>query len=145
MSRLAPISVALLTAIGCADLDTGFDPAFGLPDVAVANPSFSTDVQPIFNRRCLVGGCHTLASAQGGLILDASVSYDSLVNVQARLQPAFQRVVPSNPGASWLVRMIEADPVARAGHSRMPLAAAPLTPNQIATIVNWIVRGAPND
>jgi hypothetical protein len=137
-------AVAILAV--AADLDTGFDPAFGLPDVVVAQPSFSGDIQPIFDRRCLVGGCHTLASAQAGLILHASVSYDSLVNaVGATLEPSLRRVVPFEPDESWLVRMIGDDPVARDGRSRMPLAAAPLTPNQIQTIVNWIARGAPRD
>ena len=134
-----------LFAVACADLDTGFDPAFGLPDQVVAQPSFSIDIQPIFDRRCLVGGCHTLASAQAGLILHESVSYDSLVNVTATLQPSLRRVVPFDPDASWLVRMIADDPVGRDGRSRMPLAAAPLTPNQIQTIINWIARGAPRD
>ena len=137
---------AAAVAASCADVDTGFDPAFGLSDEVIAQPSFSGDIQPIFDRRCLVGGCHTIASAQGGLILDRSVSYDSLVTAtRSTLHPTLRRVVPFDADASWLVRMIAEDPAGRDGRPRMPLAAAPLTPNQIQTIVNWIERGAPRD
>ena len=139
------VAVAVATIVACADLDTGFDPAFGLPDDAVAQPSFAADVQPILTRRCVMGGCHTLASAQGALVLDASVAYDNLVNVPSALEPTLDRVEPGNPDASWLVRMIGPDPVARSGHPRMPLASSPLTPNQLTTISNWITRGALND
>jgi hypothetical protein len=51
-------------------------------------------------------------------------------------------VEPGNAADSWLVRRIGADPALRNGLPRMPLAATPLTPNQIATIVNWIDQGA---
>jgi hypothetical protein len=139
------VLITLAAFAACADLDTGFDPAFGLGDEVVAVPTFSGDVQPILTRRCVVGGCHTLASAQGGLSLDPSDSYESLVNVPSLLHEGLDRVEPFDPGASWLVRMIEADPAGRDGRPRMPLASSPLTPNQIATIVNWIERGAPND
>ncbi len=139
-SRWIALSLAFATA--CADFDSGVDPAFGLPDVVVATPSFGADIQPILDRRCSIGGCHSLASAQGGLVLHASVSHDSLVGVASRLRPAFVRVAPFDPGNSWLVRMIGADPEARFGHQRMPLSSMPLTPNQIATIVNWIEQGA---
>ena len=142
----AGLALAGAAAAACADLDTGFDPAFGLSDEVVVEASFSRDVQPIFDRRCLSGGCHTLASAQAGLILDASMSYDALVNnQQATLDATFRRVVPGDPDASWLIRMIAEDPAGRGGFARMPLASAPLTANQIQTIRNWILRGAPND
>jgi len=129
----------------CADFETVTDPAFGLPDVVVETPSFVTDIQPIFDRRCSIGGCHSLATAQGGLSLDASVSYGSLVGAEARTRPGFIRVVPFEPGSSWLLRMIGPDDVAREGHPRMPLASSPLTPNQIATIERWIQQGAQPD
>ncbi len=133
---------ALVAAIGCAQFDSATDPAFGLPDVAIASPSFADDIQPIFDRRCSIGGCHSLATAQAGLTLTADRSYESLVGVQARLRPQFLRVAPADAPNSWLVRMIGDDPAARFGHQRMPLSSVPLTDNQIATIVNWIEQGA---
>lgn len=136
------VGLALTAAIGCADFDSSTDPAFGLPDELVATPSFRTDIQPIFDRRCSIGGCHSLATAQAGLALAASASYESLVGVPSRLRPQFDRVAPFDAPNSWLIRMIGSDPAARFGHQRMPLSSMPLTPNQIATIVNWIEQGA---
>ncbi len=131
--------------MSCAEFDSTTDPAFGLPDIAVATPSFSADIQPIFDRRCSIGGCHSLATAQAGLVLTAGRSYDALVGVPARLRPQLARVVPSDPANSWLVHMIDDDPAARFGRQRMPLSSMPLTENQITTIVNWIAQGAPRN
>jgi hypothetical protein len=145
--RAAVLGAMALTIalVGCTDFDTIADPAFGLPDVIVADPTFATEIQPIFDRRCSIGGCHSLATAQGGLSLHQSVSYASLVGVEARTRPGFVRVVAFDAPRSWLIRMIGPDDVAREGHPRMPLASTPLTPNQIATIENWIEQGARPD
>ncbi|HVE77956.1 MAG TPA: hypothetical protein VNA89_03790 [Gemmatimonadaceae bacterium] len=132
----------LLFTLGCADFPSSVDPAFGLPDVAIAEPSYAADVQPMFTKRCAGGGCHSFATRQANLVLTSRESYDYLVNVQAAVVPGRIRVIPSDAANSWLVTMIGPDDAARAGHPRMPLAAPPLTPNQIATIVNWINRGA---
>ena len=134
-----------VTAVACADFESTTDPAFGLPDDVVAAPSFAGDIQPIFDRRCSIGGCHSLATAQAGLTLVAGASYESLVGVQSRLRPQYVRVAPGDPANSWLIRMIGSDPALRFGNQRMPLASAPLTANQIQTITNWIVAGAPRN
>jgi hypothetical protein len=136
------LGFALTASVACANFDSSTDPTFGLPDELVAAPSFSTDIQPIFDRRCSIGGCHSLATAQAGLTLTASASYESLVGAASTLRPQFVRVAPFDAPSSWLVRMIGSDPEARFGHQRMPLASMPLTPNQIQTIVNWIELGA---
>lgn len=132
----------LLFTLACADFPSSVDPAFGLPDVAIAEPSYAADVQPIFTKRCASGGCHSFATRQANLVLTARESYDYLVNVAAGGAAGAIRVVPFDADNSWLVTMIGPDDAARGGHPRMPLAAPPLTPNQIATIVNWINRGA---
>jgi hypothetical protein len=129
-------------ASGCADFDTSLDPSGGAPDVLVPNPSFEANVQPILDKRCAAGGCHSLATRQAGLSLVRGVAYDAIVGVPSTLAPSLPRVSPSQPDSSWLVTMISADDVARRGRSRMPLATQPLTANQIATIVRWIEQGA---
>jgi hypothetical protein len=129
----------------CADFESTVDPTGGLPDVEVANPSFASDIQPIFNLRCAIGGCHTVLSRKGELVLQQGYAYDSIVNVPSFLVPQYLRVEPGNAADSWLVRMIEADDEAREHFARMPLGGQPLTPNQIATIVNWIENGAPEN
>jgi hypothetical protein len=133
---------AVFTALGCADFETPVDPTGGAPDTLVETPSFSANVAPIFDKRCAVGGCHTIATHQAGLVLEPSEAYQSLVGVSSTLRPSLERVTPGEPTQSWLVTMISADDVARQGVSRMPLATYPLTDNQIATIVRWIEQGA---
>jgi hypothetical protein len=133
---------AVAMALGCADFETPVDPTGGAPNTLVEIPSFSANVAPIFEKRCAVGGCHSITTHQAGLTLDPSVAYESIVGVSSSLQPSLKRVTPSEPSQSWLVTMISADDVARQGISRMPLATYPLTDNQIATIVRWIEQGA---
>jgi len=129
-------------ALGCADFETPVDPTGGAPDTLVPTPSFAADVVPIFEKRCSIGGCHSLATQQAGLVLTANEAYASLVGVASTRIPSMVRVRPSQPSQSWLVTMIEDDDTARQGYSRMPLATQPLTENQIATIVRWIEQGA---
>jgi hypothetical protein len=139
-------AAAAVIVWACADFDALTDPTGGLPDVVVAAPSFAADIQPIFTRRCAVGGCHTVASHQGGLVLAAGHAYDSIVGKLARSSAAGLLLVePSDAANSWLVRRVSPDPVLRNHLPRMPLASAPLTDNQIATIINWIEQGAPDN
>lgn len=141
--RIAAAVAAIGLLFACADFSGLEDPTFGLPDVAVPQPSFESDVQPIFTKRCVVGGCHTLGSQQGALALDSTVAYDQLVGVPATTSvDPYDRVEPGNAANSWLVRRLHPDPAQRGGQPRMPLAASPLTDNQLQTIVNWIDQGA---
>jgi len=131
-----------LSCACCADFPAGIDPTSGLPDIVVANPSFSADVQPMFTARCATGGCHSPSTHQAGLVLAADLSYGSLVGKPATRSAGAVRVRPGQSADSWLMAMIGADAGRRHGLSRMPLAGRPLTPNQIATIAAWIDGGA---
>ncbi|HEU5186763.1 MAG TPA: hypothetical protein VFU01_19475 [Gemmatimonadaceae bacterium] len=141
----ATLATAVALAYGCADFESTVDPTGGLPDVEVLNPSFANDIQPIFTRRCAIGGCHTVNTARATLVLTAGHAYDSIVNKPAFLAPQFDRVEPGNADTSWVVRMIEDNDARRFNFARMPLGGQPLTRNQIATIVNWIENGAPRN
>lgn len=141
-ARAIGFGVALGAVSSCADFDTSVDPTGGAPDVLVPNPSFSADVVPIFEKRCSLGGCHSLATRQAGLALTADAAYQSLVGVASTLHAPMLRVQATRPDSSWLVTMISANDAARPGVARMPLATQPLTDNQIATIVRWIEQGA---
>jgi hypothetical protein len=138
----AAVLAGITLAWGCADFESTVDPTGGLPDVEVANPSFANDIQPIFTRRCAIGGCHSVNSARAEMVLTAGHAYDSIVNKPSYLNSALDRVEPGDAASSWLVRMIEPDDDARLHYSRMPLGGQPLTNNQIATIVNWVENGA---
>ena len=148
--RGAPHRARLILALGavalaaaCSDFEAPDDPAFGLPDVAVAEPTLSRDVQPILDKRCSIGGCHSLASRRAELVLTADSSYAMLVERAASERPDLKRVRVGKPDSSWLYIRVQPDQAPRGNLPRMPLAAHPLTPNQVATIANWIARGAP--
>ena len=137
--------VAAAFIAACADFDGVLNPTGGLPDVVVAVPQFSRDIVPIFERRCGIGGCHSDAAHQAGLVLTASAAHAAIVNRPAQTRAGQILVRPGNADNSWLVIAIRDDEARRMGLARMPLASGPLTPNQSQTIVNWINRGAPND
>ena len=114
-----------------------------LPDVLVLNPTFERDIQPIFTARCATASCHNLATQQLGLNLQAGYAYDEIVNEDSPTSHGMPYIFPLKADSSWLVRMIQADPGRRFFVERMPLGRAPLTDNQIATIVQWVGSGAP--
>jgi hypothetical protein len=137
--------LALPVVYACADFTSPEDPTGGLPDVLIANPSLNTDIQPIFTKRCAIGGCHTPAEARVGLILTAGVARDSLVNITSFHGAPLKRVLPGDHFNSYLWRVLQPDSTLHVGIPRMPLAATPLTTNQIQNIANWIDEGAPNN
>ncbi|MEP7383779.1 MAG: hypothetical protein ABI910_18985 [Gemmatimonadota bacterium] len=132
-------------ATACADFAGTSDPTFGLSDTVVDAPTLFRDVQPIFDRRCAYGGCHSAATHQAGLTLVAGASRDALLGRPARLSPGDTLVVAGDSARSWILRMIGDNDIARGGFSRMPLASSPLTANQRETIARWIARGASED
>jgi hypothetical protein len=134
-----------LVGVACVDYSGVMDPTHGLPDVIVAEPHFRHDILPIVERRCAIGGCHSVHTHQGGLVLVADSAHRALVGQASRLRLNQVLVRPGDAINSWMAILISDDVVRRDGIPRMPLGSGPLTPNQIATIVNWINRGAPND
>lgn len=145
-ARARPMSILLVLAVAglaaCADFESPEDPTGGLPDLLIDNPSFVSDIAPVFEARCATGGCHSMATQQGELVLHPQVAYDAIVDVDSRGQPGMPLVAPGDPDDSWLLRMISADPAPRNNLSRMPLASTPLTANQIENIRRWILQGA---
>ena len=135
--------MAIVMVVACTDFEAP-EPVV-LPDVLVANPSFERDIQPIFTARCATASCHNLATQQLGLNLQVGYAYDEIVDVESPSSHGMPYIRPFDPDNSWLVRMIQADPERRFFTERMPLGRAPLTPNQIATIINWVNAGAPRN
>ena len=134
---------ACFVLAACADFSGAIDPTFGLSDVVVTSPTLERDIQPLLDKRCAFGGCHSATTRQAGLSLVAGASYDALVGHRSSLRPSQTLVVPGDSARSWLLVMLQDDEPRRAGLSRMPLAATPLTSNQLATIARWIANGAP--
>jgi len=99
--------------------------------------SYSLQVQPIFNSRCV--SCHGGAIQNGGLDLRAANSYDNIVDVVSSGYAPDKRVVPGDPVASVLFGK-----VMNTGDygQRMPPAGAALSVANQQTIETWIQEGA---
>ncbi|MHB8055358.1 MAG: hypothetical protein ACYDH3_08930 [Candidatus Aminicenantales bacterium] len=104
------------------------------------NPSFSGNIQPIFNKSCAVSGCHN-AAASGGLALSSGRSYGSLVRIVSSGDGTKIRVIPFNAPDSYLVMKLEGSQTVGA---KMPLIGS-VSGAEIQNIKNWISKGAPND
>jgi hypothetical protein len=93
-------------------------------------PRFSTDVQPIFDAKCVA--CHPVAYPY--LDLRRGHAYRDLYRVSAATRPAFERVVPGRPDLSYLLL-----------HPPDPSLRGLLTEEDRRTITRWIAAGARND
>ena len=98
-----------------------------------SNVSYSQHIDPLFQQRCALGGCHAGSSAQDGLDLFAP-SYNSLINHQPKL------VNPGSSNNSLLSERIDGRIP-----PQMPYLSQPLTTNQINGIKKWIDEGAKNN
>jgi hypothetical protein len=92
---------------------------------------FSTQVKPIFNKKCII--CHGGVRAKGGF----SVLFRS--EALAKTESGKPAIVPGDPDHSELVRRItNKDP-----EERMPYKHQPLTAEEISILKRWIKEGAP--
>ena len=92
-----------------------------------AGVSFSEDVQPIFDAKCVA--CHPVAYPY--LDLRRGESYGDLYRVSARTRPALERVLPYRPELSYLLT-----------HPPDPSLRDLLTSGERQTISEWILEGA---
>lgn len=120
---LAAIALVLLSA--CSE-DDPVEPPSG-------PVSFSADIQPIFDSRCALSGCHVGPTPQASCNLSEGESYANLVNVKATLFPG-QRVLPGNASASVLYLLVEG--------GSMPATGDDLSDAQVDLIRRWILEGA---
>jgi mono/diheme cytochrome c family protein len=136
-----------------SDLDPGWLLLFALALAGCAGDGSGTgattqfDVlqRDVFNTSCISGACHNSQTLAGGLNLAPGLSWAQLVGVEpdnlVARQQGYLRVVPFQPGGSFLVRKL-GNPGLGEGE-RMPLGAGPLSPAQIQQVVAWIEAGAP--
>lgn len=126
---LVPLVLTFLQA--CSD--EGVAPPPSEPEPV----SYSAQIQPIFDARCVT--CHTPSGQAPFLVLDESQSHTSLVGVAATLYPGSQRVVAGDAEASVLYNK-----VASTGSfgGIMPPSGTSLTDTQVGLIRDWIAQGA---
>lgn len=144
-------SIAIALALACAmprvaAAQYGGGGGEGCDDISaiapVAGVDFETDIQPIFNSRCVT--CHFPGGAAqaGGTDLDLreGQSYDQLVGVPSDQDGSWTRVQPSSFNSSLLFQKINCfDPPVG---ERMPQGGPYLFNQQQALIRDWINQGA---
>lgn len=108
-------------------------------DITLEDVSFSTDVQPIFNSRCIQ--CHD-DSHSTGLDLRSGMSYDLLVNVVSANYAPNIRIVPMDTTNSVLWNKINDTGVFG---GPMPPVGSLLSNFEIEKIESWIEQGALNN
>ena len=106
---------ALFLLIGCATAPNGVKD----------DPSYASDVQPLFNSSCV--GCHSGSSPSAGYDLS---SRDGALGQGT---DSIRNVIPGQPGASELQRRLD--------NGSMPPAGG-WDSTKIHTVRNWIARGA---
>ena len=141
------ISLVLFIALSifyCGGGGNGTPGTPDIPDIVISDPSFSTDIQPIFTSNCALSSCHN-NTAQAELILSQGLAYANIVNVdstQDTQRPVRKRVLPADAANSYLVIKIEGNQTVG---DRMPQGRSPLSSVQILNIKNWVDRGAKNN
>ena len=106
-----------------------------LPSEACADPvDFSSEVTPIFEANCAIGGCH-LADHFTGLNLSPLVAFDNIAGVESG-QSDKAYIEPGDEAESYLV-----DKILGAAGSTMPIGGE-LTDDEIESIVCWVQQGA---
>ena len=107
-------------------------------------PKFSELQTKVFAPSCNFSTCHVAAGGgAGGLKLEATVSYQQLVNSPATGTAGRTRVVPGDLKLSYLIeKLTSATPAAGV---RMPQGGDPLEAERLDLIKAWIVAGAKND
>lgn len=113
---------------------------------AVSNVSFAETIEPLLHTSCAHDSCHTNDAPAVELILASGYSYWFLVNVRSTEVDAMKRVEPGDPEASYLVHKLRGTHIEAGGNGeRMPFGVEPLTEQEMATIVTWILDCSPKN
>lgn len=151
--RFGAIVLSLLLLAGCAGGGSDDDlerrnggPACTPPDTPTI--SFGSNIQPIFDVSCALGGCHAGAIPAEDLDLGPGRARAELVGVPSIRIPSRDLVVPGDPDASYVVQKIEG--AAGIAGQPMPLGcpgapqngAVCLDNDQILAIRTWIAECA---
>ncbi|HXO22555.1 MAG TPA: hypothetical protein VOA87_21750 [Thermoanaerobaculia bacterium] len=140
MATLGAIAVLPLLTAACGKVKSPTEPP------ASAGPAFTfARIQAeIFTPNCAKSGCHSGATAQQGMVLEAGVSYGQIVGRRSQENPSLNRVQPGSPEQSYLLKKVRGD--GDITGSRMPQDGPPfLSQAQIDGIAGWIQAGAPNN
>lgn len=105
-----------------------------------SGPTLASVQAKVFSVNCAISGCHGGSAVQQGLRLDAGFSAANLINVPSPRDSSLVRVVPGNPGVSFLIQKLEGTQTLG---DRMPQFGPFLPQSTIDEIRLWIQGGAP--
>jgi hypothetical protein len=106
-----------------------FEKVESQPESTPAVPSFSADIQPIFEQSCMI--CH------GNLGGWNSTSYESVMNT-GNHAPV---IIPGDPTNSLLYQML----IGTDKEGKLMPPTGKLSENRIQLIYDWIMGGAPDN
>jgi hypothetical protein len=107
--------------------------------VALA-PTLASIQANVFSVNCAIPGCHGGGTVQFGLRLDPGFSAGNLINVPSPRDANLIRVIPGNPGGSFIIQKLEGTQTLG---DRMPQFGPYLPQSTIDVIRQWIQNGAP--
>jgi hypothetical protein len=128
--------------------DARVPPPDGIPqglapcDEAVYHSDFQFVQEKIFNVSCATSGCHTGATPDAQMSLDAGRAWGALVNVPSSTHTGWTRVVPGNSGASMLMVQVGGEPGPEL-EGFMPWGDPRLCDPLVDAMRRWIASGAP--
>lgn len=105
-------------------------------------PNFPSIQAEVFDKSCAFSSCHSGYAADGELDLTAGAAYANLIDVVSEEEPTWVRVVPGDPEASLLYKVL-LDAVGEVG--QMPDGYTPEDPydsGKTEAIRQWIEDGA---
>ncbi len=103
--KILGLRIVLFIALSIFYCGGGGNGTPDIPETEISDPSFSTDIQPIFTSNCALSSCHN-STAQEGLILLQGQAYANIVNVdstQDTQRPVRKRVLPGDAANSYLI------------------------------------------
>jgi hypothetical protein len=97
----------------------------------------------VFSATCARAQCHASNNQAGGLVLEAGMAHDYLVNRPSTVQTTMMRVLPGDPANSYLLIAIGGEPGNPPEGTVMPWGGLPmLCIEEIDAIRRWVAAGA---
>ena len=132
------LTLALLPACGGEDSSLGPAEEPDEENGEQAPVTLARLASGIFTPKCATSGCHAGATPSAALSLEAD-RLAEVVGARSRQEEGALLIDPGNPDGSYLIRKVKGT----GSGEQMPIGLAPLTPEEIQMIVDWVAAGAP--
>ena len=121
----------------------GPDAALSICDQAASHSDLAWIQTNVFSASCARTNCHVTGNEAGGLILEAGLSHDNLVDKVSTKGNGMMRVLPGDPANSYLLVALGGEPGTPPEGSVMPWGGLPMLCSQeIDAIKRWVAAGA---